>query len=403
LEATTATHGNRKVALKISGWINAAILAWQDHGGAIDSRDQAFADRNSGAYVVNNSAAQTRFNIEGVAKVTPDFIAGFSLSLRPWGSKLGDVSQIDSNPSTPSNSSPGNVEVRDTFTFIDARNFGKWQLGEQVSAADSAWYQDLGGSSTWITNMNPGAWNTSFGLRDANGGLTDVAWGGLLQELSDNQAPRLAFYSRQVEGFQAAASVGSQTWALALYYSRQRGSLNVAAGIGYDVSYGEAALSSQLVGRTLVDATSTRLAKLGLSGTVFESKLGLYATAGYSRVAAVLDGRGDATNLYGKLGWRRNVSGLGETNFYGEYDRTSQAYANGVNAQVWGAGVTQDLDATGSVLYAGFRHANLETGIDGANLILTAAQKASGASPTLAAAIPAQSFDAVLAGLAVQF
>ena len=397
LEATAVTHGNRKMSLKISGYLNAGVLWWGDVGGSTDVRDPAFSDRNSGINVVNTDTAQSRFMLEGVAKIRSDLSAGFSIGVRPWGDKLSAISQVSTNPN------PSNVDIRDTYVFLDAKSIGKVQLGQQVSAADGAFYEDLGGSSTWIASVNPGGWNTSFHLRDQSGGLTNVTWGGVLQEMSDSQTPRVAFYSRDIGGFQAAASAGSNTWALALYYSQKHGSLAVSAGIGYDVSTGAEALTTQLVGNNLIDQGNTKLAKLGLSGSLYESNSGLYGTAGYSKTSAALSGRNDATNLYGKLGWRKNVNGMGETNFYGEYDRTAEAYANDVNANMWGAGVTQDIDAAASVLYLGYRHTNLETSIDGANLIATAHQTTCGCTADAAGRIPSQGFGAVLGGMVVQF
>jgi len=398
LEATTVTHGTRKMSLKISGWVNAAMLFWNDNGDGADNRDAGFHDHNSGFYVVNTSTAQSRFSLEGSAKVREDLSAGFSISVRPWGDKLSDVTQINANPTE------NNVDIRDTYVFLDFKHLGKFQLGQQASAADSAWYQDLGGSSTWISNINPGAWGSSFYLRDVNGDLSTLQWGALLGELSDAQAPRLAYYSRQVDGFQAAASVGSQTWALALYYAQKYGTVSVSAGVGYDVSYGSAALVGQNVGAGLVDAGDTRLAKLGASGSIYESRSGLYGTAGYSLAASDVDGRNDATNAYGKLGWRRNVNGMGETNLYGEYDRTSQALNNDVNAHVLGVGLTQDIDATASVLYLGYRHATLETDVVGGSLIATSKQGSTcGCSLDPAATVAGQNFDAVMGGMVVQF
>ena len=398
LDATTVTHGDRELSMKVSGWVNAAVVWWGDGGNATDGRDPGSFDKNSDVYFVNNSTAQSRVDIEGVAKLRADLSAGYSIGLRPWGSKLSDASQIASSVN------PSNVDIRDTYVFLDSKQFGKVQLGQQVSAADSAWYQDLGASSTWISNINPGAWNTSFYLRDVDANLANVTWGSVLQEMSDSQVPRIAYYSPQTQGFQAAASYGGdKTWALALYYARSMGTLSVSAGIGYDVSQGSSALADQLVGTGLVDQHNTHLAKLGMSGSLYESRSGLYGTLGYSAAYAAVAGRDNATNLYGKLGWRKNVSTLGETNIYGEYDRTTEAYGNGVSAHVWGAGVTQDIDSVDSILYVGYRHASLENSIVGANLVLTADQTATNSSPDAAAAIASQSFDAVMGGMVVQF
>ncbi len=394
LESTTAKTGNRKISMKISGWVNAGVVWWSDGFSGHDERDPAMFDSNNNLYVVNNSTSQTRVNLSGAGKIRDGLTAGYSMSLRPWGNKLGDVSQIDHAPKT------SNVDIRDTYVFLDSKSFGKLQLGLQDSAADGAWYQDLGGSSTWISNMNPGAWNAGFHLRDVNGNLADLTWGGLQQELSDGQVPRVAYYSPELGGFQLAASAGGDdTHAVALYFSRTHESWSAKAGIGYDVSHRSDADGSQSVGTGLTDTDHATLKKLAMSGSLYESRSGLYGTLGWSRAYSAIDLRGPATNWYGKAGWRRNVSSLGETNLYGEYDRSFGVLANNTAAHVWGAGVVQDIDSIGSSLYMGYRHSELETALAGGNLVLTSGQVVA----TPADVVPKQHFDAVLAGMVLQF
>ena len=394
LEATTVRKGNRKMSMKISGWVNAGVVWWADGFGKTDDRDPAFHDKNSDVYFVNNSTSQTRINIEGSGNIRENLSAGYSMSIRPWGDKLGDVSQVVHDPK------PSNIDIRNTYVFLDSKDLGKLQLGQQDSAADGAWYQDLGGSSTWISNVNPGAWNSSFHLRDDDGRLTDLTWGSVLQEMSDGQVPRIAFYSRQMAGFQFATSFGGDdTYATALYYANKFGTLNVAAGIGYDSSHGRSALNDQNAGTGLVDDEHSRLNKLAMSGSIYESGSGLYGTLAWSKAYAAVDYRHDATNWYGKMGWRRNVNGMGETNIYGEYDRTSEAFANDVEAHVWGVGMTQDLDAVGAVMYLGYRHTSLDNGIGDPELIPASDPALNGPSGP----VPSQHFDAVLAGMVVNF
>lgn len=394
LESTTVKTGNRKISMKISGWVNAGVVWWSDGFKSHDERDPALFDSNTNLYVVNNSTSQTRVNITGEGKIRDGLTAGYSMSIRPWGDKLDSVSQIDHNPNRDS------ISVRDTYVFLDSKSFGKLQLGLQDSAADGAWYQDLGGSSTWISNMNPGGWNGSFYLRDDAGHLANVTWGDLNQELSDGQVPRLAYFSREVAGFQLAASVGGDdTHAVAVYYSGSHDSWNLKAGIGYDVSHRSDAIDSQSVGTGLTDATHANLQQLAMSGSLYESRSGLYGTLGWSRAYSAIDGRGPATNWYGKAGWRRNVSGMGETNLYGEYDRSIDVLANNTQAHVWGAGVVQDIDAIGSSMYLGYRHSELDTALTGGSLVLTPGQIVADA----AGLVPKQHFDAVLAGMVLQF
>ena len=68
LEATTADKGNRKVSLKISGWVNEAIFAWDD-------------GKESNVYVGTNNLEQSRFRFTGDAKINGDLTAGYTLEI----------------------------------------------------------------------------------------------------------------------------------------------------------------------------------------------------------------------------------------------------------------------------------------------------------------------------------
>ncbi len=391
LEASAVRSGNRKLEMTISGQVNAGMVWWSDGFTATGTRDHAFFDRNSNVYVVNGSANRTKLDILGTGKIREGLTAGYSLGLRPWGSKMDEVSQVDQNPNQ------NTVAVESTYVFIEAEAIGKLQLGKQDSVTEEAWAQDLGGSSGTIVGGNPGDWNGGFHLRDSKGRLTDVTWGAVLAESNTTQVPRLAFSSREFSGVHVAASVGGDdTYAAALFYANTFGTVNVAAGVGYDLSRGHDAVESQAAGTNLTHAT---LAKFVMSGSLFESQSALYASAAFSEAASDISGRHDATNFYGKAGWKRDVTGLGETNIYAEADRTTGLQANSVSANLWGVGITQDIAATDSVLYVGYRHTQLESGIAGANLIDAANTALNGPSGL----DPNQHFDAVLAGMAVKF
>jgi len=172
--------------------------------------------------------------------------------------------------------------------------------------------------------------------------------------------------------------------------------VNVAAGMGYDLSRRQDALGSQAAGTGLTQAV---LGRFVMSGSIFESKSGLYGSAVASEATSDISGRQGATNVYGKAGCKRDISGLGESNVYVEGDRTSALRGNNISAHLWGAGITQDIAATDSVLYLGYRHTELEAGVTGANLIDASNTALNG----LSGPVPKQHFDAILAGMVVKF
>ena len=67
LEATTARKGNRKVSLTIYGWVNKAVLYWND-----GIRDNTY-------FGIDNTNFATRFGFRGEAKINPTVKAGFSI------------------------------------------------------------------------------------------------------------------------------------------------------------------------------------------------------------------------------------------------------------------------------------------------------------------------------------
>ncbi len=78
LEATTARKGNRKVSLKISGWVNEAVFFWDD-------------GTEQNAYVGTNGLEQTRFKFSGDAKINNDWSAGYTIEIGVKGSDFGRV------------------------------------------------------------------------------------------------------------------------------------------------------------------------------------------------------------------------------------------------------------------------------------------------------------------------
>ncbi len=67
LEATTVRKGNRRVSLTLYGWVNKAVLYWND---GVDSNTY---------FGVDNTNFGTRFGLRGDARVNPNLKAGFSI------------------------------------------------------------------------------------------------------------------------------------------------------------------------------------------------------------------------------------------------------------------------------------------------------------------------------------
>jgi len=70
--------------------------------------------------------------------------------------------------------------------------------------------------------------------------------------------------------------------------------------------------------------------------------------------------RTDATFWYGKIGYRKNFFGIGETALAADWGQNSNAVANNDQADSYGLLGVQDFEKWGSEYYLGFRNYNLD-------------------------------------------
>ena len=100
LEATTVRKGNRKVSLTLYGWVNKAVLYWND-----GSRDNTF-------FGVDNTQFATRFGLRGEAKINPTYKAGFSILIDiVSGAGTSQINQSREDFALGGNNSNGNANT----------------------------------------------------------------------------------------------------------------------------------------------------------------------------------------------------------------------------------------------------------------------------------------------------
>jgi hypothetical protein len=89
-----------------------------------------------------------------------------------------------------------------------------------------------------------------------------------------------------------------------------------------------------------------------VGASLYNSPSGLYLTAEYNVAFGDNLAVGqDPESYFVKLGWRKNVNGLGETNFYGSYLNSQDLSVGLVEAEGYSLGAAQDLDAVGATLF----------------------------------------------------
>ncbi|MFO1172598.1 MAG: porin [Hyphomicrobiaceae bacterium] len=342
LEATTVRKGNRNVSVTLYGWVNAGIT-WFDNG------------EESDAYVVDTDTASSRIGVKGSGKIKPGWEAGYRLEIKAAGDDLSGTAENDLDDgtgaysSTDSNSSLDGVRLRQANWYIKSDQLGKVTVGQQDSAANGIESIDLSGAASWISYNGAQDWNFSYAIIGAGGASTGLIWANVLDDFDRGRGSYIRYDTPAIAGFTASVSWGEDDrWAGALRYSQDWNGLAVEAGIGYENNTDELGPGGEV---------ETYLASLSL----YHSATGLFGVVSYGEQDVNVVGIDNATNWYGKIGWRKNISGMGETAIYGEYTK-SEDVTPGTSADQWGAGVGQDIDAVGGTLYLGYRHSEADLG-----------------------------------------
>jgi hypothetical protein len=391
LEATTARKGNRKVSLTVSGFVNQAVLFWDDG-----------SEQN--AYVVTNESSQSRVRFLGQARISKDWTAGYLLELGVRGAREDRVNQDDPD----GGSSANGVSVRHSAWYLSGKNVGKVWVGQTSEATDGITETNLA-STSYFSYTN--SWGNTFGdqnsgffLRRSDGTLTNVHWGSFVAQGAQQAAPGeghrfnvVKYDSPTIAGFTASASWGEDDhWSVALRYAGEFSGFQLAGGVGYTGANDHTSLSNQ---RGVGDTS-----EIGLSGSILHTETGLYASGAWGRLHdAGLD------DLYGRdvdentsfwtlqAGIERKFIPLGKTTIFGEYfqlDRGAGFGSNGgilnvadlgtgldqvANSQIqgWGVGLNQNLNGVMD-LYFDYKHVNLDVtttdGVAEANANLDAIQ-----------------------------
>jgi hypothetical protein len=356
LEATTVRKGNRNVSVTLYGWINAGIT-WFDTG------------EESDAYVIDNDTAVSRIGVRGSGKIKPGWEAGYRLELQASGDVLSGTAENDADDGQGGGSSVDGVRVRHANWWISSEQLGKVTVGQGDGAATGVESIDLSGPASWISYNGAQDWNFSYGIFSPTiGGYTGFIWGDVLDDFDVSRGSFIRYDTPSIAGFTASASWGEDDrYDVALRYSQDWNGLAVEAGVAYSNSSDELcdAVSGPVIGNGDCDNQSgpggeieTFLASLSL----YHASSGLFGVISYGERDFNVVGTDNGTNWYGKLGWRKNVTGMGETAIYGEYTQSEDATlaGQGTEANQWGAGIGQDIDAVGGTLYLGYRHSEAD-------------------------------------------
>ncbi len=379
LEATTVRKGNRKVSLTIYGQVNQALLYWDD-------------DSESNVYVVNNKTSTSHFGFVGTAAITEDYSAGFRIELEvaAANSDFVDQGQI---PGDPASLVPGGfigvgddgrtgVFLRHSNWWIDSKRWGRITVGLQSNATDNIAEMDL--SQTSVVSLSAvETWNEGFFLRDADTGNA-VLFPGVLAisgaglsvmgdlfrgNLDGGRANLVRYDTPVIGGFVFSAAWGEDDdYDFGLRYAGTLGDVRVRAGIGYH--NGKTLDTDNIIALTGgANAIPDHEEVVGSIALLHEPS-GLFVTAaGGGRnwlespvVGVELLGE---KYFYIKSGFLRNWLPFGKTSIYGEYYRiwnVGLEFGSPLDprfdeeAESYGFGIVQHVDAAAMELYLAYRH-----------------------------------------------
>lgn len=378
LEATTARKGNRKVSLTVYGQVNQAVMFWDDN-------------TESNTYVVNNKTSTSHFGFEGTAAINSEWSAGFRLELETASANSDFVDQ-GFVPGDPTGLFPGGssgvadegrtgVFLRHANWFLDSQRLGRLTIGQQSNATDNIAEMDLSRTSV-VSLSSVETWNEGFFLRDADTGFA-VQFPGVLAlsgagvsligdlfrgNLDGGRGNLVRYDSPVLAGFIFSAAWGEDDdWDVGLRYAGKVGDIKVLAGIGYHE--GKILDTDNVTSLVGANAIPDHAEVVGSVSALHEPS-GLFLTVAsggrdWKDPVAGVELLGEKY-FYVKSGLLRRFFSLGDTSIYGEYYKIwNVGLEFGIaavdplfdeEAEAFGFGIVQHIDAAAMELYLSYRH-----------------------------------------------
>jgi hypothetical protein len=460
LEATAAHKGDRKMNLTITGQVERLILWWDD--GHSSRTYYGFDNGNAGSRFSFLGEAKVTSRVKVGFQIIINFQVGGTQKLSQFDVDGKVAAQIGGNAGvksfTGSNVDSGVADLPREVLWIEDAKLGRLNVGRYNTAgAINTFSIDLAGISEVAGAVMPQI-NGGFLLRGPAGQYYGIPWAALGDPNTIQGRFQLVRYdSPTIAGFILSASImeDGSNWGTMLRYANEWNGFRLAAGIGYE-HYSQLTASNGCANdisappvapcagpadlahpRPDVSAWGAGLAGLHIpSGLFFQ---GHYLAADFNsddalsanQLAAGVfwgdtrNGRIPAKQFLIQGGITKNWFSIGNTTLYAEYSRNEGwGAAGGVVAplgtnygvgilpgstavfgvtntamDVWGAGITQNLDAAATLLYLAWRHFSADISCDGTGPNCAAA--AVPGNPTQK--LRTDSFDAIISGARVKF
>ena len=397
LEATTARKGTRKVSLTISGQVSQELLFWDD-------------GVKNDVYITGPNSSNSRWRFVGTAE---DLARGHRRlplrSCRPTPAPAAAWTR----PMVVTISAPRSSTLREAMVWIEHSRLGRVSLGHGSNAANNSILVDLSGKGMAASNgvfLHPAAFRlNSRTLATINpagqGYLTNGTWGNFFQGTGDwlnTRNEHIQYRTPTIAGFSLGTSFGEDNyWDVEGRYSGEFNGVRIASRLAYselsEFNGAGGALTcttqcekklDQLAGSLSVRHMPTGLFFTGAAGwrkMHGQDAVGLRLRCNFVPGAATLQlpNRRDfkSSFFYLSAGVARNITGLGDTVFYGEYSewkgiaqdvelhgtarrvrpvrthsRSRRSAAHNDKLTHWGVGVVQHVDAAAMEFWLAYKN-----------------------------------------------
>ena len=432
LEATTVTKGNRKVSLQISGRVAASMTLFVDNSGlpanAGNGAGPVTTDSKSDLYFGGQTGNDPAIFLDGTGKINSDLVAGYHVEL--------DYNFQGSNSQNTRQQGTAWGTNTDTYVYLNSKSLGKLQLGRMNSTLDD--WDNVGFAGGYIDGTLNIRSIGAFFLRDANGASSKVTYAGMLSAIDTNGDVGIKYISPVLGNWLtlAAHTGGDNEWDVGAYLN---GSLTKTVAVKFAAEYSSASEGDALTGGAQAANNQNGTARrLNLAGGIQDSASGLFVqgtygvayadgnaantnvtaatvaalsspcpavlpagtvclatvpttlvTPGAAAGGSVLTHLSDITTWTAFLGWHKNVTGLGNTEVFGQYYKSNNVFADNTSAHVWQVGIDQAIDSASSHLFLTYENYNVDS------------LPAGFADST--ALIPTQNLSTITAGMSITF
>jgi hypothetical protein len=406
LEGLTALKGGRKMSLSITGSLSRIILNVDDGRGSYTY------------YGLDNTNSASRYNLYGQAKLSSEVKVGFyMLFTLGAGGTSSSVSQLDEDGKAPSKLCPITTAGCPSFNehnvdsyFADARNLVWWIEHEELgrvtvgrALVPGVWTTlDLTGQIFNVASAGFGLLNGGFLIRGPTGQYYSIVWGNITDPAAAFSRTELVRYDTPTYyGFLFSSSVAESGdyFASHLRYLQDKGPLRAAGVVSYE--HATEAASPGVIDPSNISyiGRSPDVTAKGLALSAMHVPSGVFLQGHYMSVDYGRDIIGAASGFWGQstvhkkptdqwlvqAGIAKSWFDYGQTSIYGEYAAATDWGADFTNAAgttlgrdyavpgftpvrgvvgtqltIWGVGVAQDLAASSTTLFAGYRRFNAD-------------------------------------------